>query len=326
MHMAIGAVVNATWDMRARLAGQPLWRLLSAMPPDEIVSQVDFTYIDDAVTPDEARGLLDAMLPTRDERIKLAETEGLPAYTTSAGWLGYDDEKLERLVSQSLDDGFSMIKLKVGGDRQADVRRLALVRQLVGGRAEVSIDANQRWGVLEAIDWMSHLAEFAPYWIEEPTSPDDVLGHRTIRDAVHPVRVATGEHVQNKIIFKQLLQARAIDVVQMDACRVGGVNENLAILLLAAKFGTPVCPHAGGVGLCEMVQHLALFDFVAVGGSTDGRWIEYVDHLHEHFTDPVEVTRGRYRAPLTPGGGARMHAESIDRYRFPDGPAWRTTA
>lgn len=325
MHMAIGAVVNATWDLRSRLAGQPLWRLLATMSPAELVAQVDFTYIEDALTKEEAHSLLVAQASTRDVRVAAVEANGLPAYTTSAGWLGYDDEKLERLVQESLDDGFSMIKLKVGADVESDVRRLALVRPLAGERAQISIDANQRWGVRQAIEWMSHLSTFDPYWIEEPTSPDDVLGHRAIRDAVHPVRVATGEHVQNKIIFKQMLQAGAIDVVQIDACRVGGVNENLAILLLAAKFGVPVCPHAGGVGLCELVQHLAMFDFVAVSGSSEGRWIEYVDNLHEHFTDPAVVTDGRYRAPLTPGGGGRMHPESIAAYRYPDGPAWRAT-
>ncbi len=325
MHMAIGAVVNATWDLRSRLAGQPLWRLLATMSPDEIVAQVDFTYIDDAMTNEEARSLLVAQASSRGERIAVIEATGLPAYTTSAGWLGYDDEKLEHLVQESLDNGFTMIKLKVGADVESDVRRLALARSLVGERAQISIDANQRWGVRQAIEWMAQLSPFDPYWIEEPTSPDDVLGHRTIRDAVHPVRVATGEHVQNKIIFKQMLQAGAIDVVQIDACRVGGINENLAILLLAAKFGVPVCPHAGGVGLCEMVQHLAMFDFVAISGSSQGRWIEYVDHLHEHFTDPAVVTNGRYRAPLTPGGGGQMHPESVAAYRYPDGPAWRAS-
>jgi L-fuconate dehydratase len=326
MHMAIGAVVNAVWDLRSRLAGQPLWRLLSTLSPDELVAQVDFTYIDDALTAEEARSLLGAKASSRPQRLAALEADGLPAYTTSAGWLGYEDDKLERLVQESLDDGFSMIKLKVGADIESDTRRLALVRQLTGERAQISIDANQRWGVRQAIEWMSHLSPFEPYWIEEPTSPDDVLGHRAIRDAVQPVRVATGEHVQNKIIFKQMLQAGAIDVVQIDACRVGGVNENLAILLLAAKFGVPVCPHAGGVGLCEMVQHLAMLDFVAIAGSSQGRWIEFVDHLHEHFTDPAVVVNGRYRAPVMPGGGGQMHAQSVATFRYPDGPAWRTSA
>ncbi|MGZ4792609.1 MAG: enolase C-terminal domain-like protein, partial [Ilumatobacteraceae bacterium] len=255
-------------------------------------------------------------------RIATLEARGLPAYTTSAGWLGYDDDKVARLVRESVAAGFTMLKLKVGADLQSDIRRMKVARDAAGEVARIAVDANQRWGVNGAIEWMAQLAPFAPYWIEEPTSPDDILGHATIRAAVQPTLIATGEHVQNRVIFKQMLQARAIDVVQIDACRVGGVNENLAILLLAAKFGIPVCPHAGGVGLCEMVQHLAMFDFVAITGTTDDRWIEYVDHLHEHFTDPVVVTGGRYRAPRGAGAGARMLDSSIAEFRYPDGPAW----
>jgi L-fuconate dehydratase len=322
MHMAIGAVVNAAWDLRCRLDGQPLWRVLASMTPEEIVHQIDFTYIDDAITAAEAMAILEASVAGRESRIAMLEEDGLPAYTTSAGWLGYDDDKVERLVRASVAEGFTMLKLKVGADVESDVRRMKVARLAAGDDARIAVDANQRWGVGEAIEWMARLAPFNPYWIEEPTSPDDVLGHRTIRDAVRPVRVATGEHVQNRVIFKQLLQAQAIDVVQIDACRVGGVNENLAILLLAAKFGVPVCPHAGGVGLCEMVQHLAMFDFIAVSGTSTDRWIEYVDHLHDHFTDPVVVRGGRYRAPATPGAGARMLDTSIAEFRFPDGPAW----
>lgn len=322
MHMAIGAVVNAAWDLRCRLDGLPLWRVLASLSPAEIVRQIDFTYIDDAMTADEALAILEASLPGREERMAALEADGLPAYTTSAGWIGYDDDKVDRLVRESVAEGFTMLKLKVGTDVQSDIRRMRAARQAAGDDVRIAVDANQRWGVGQAIEWMGQLDEFHPYWIEEPTSPDDVLGHRTIRDAVHPIRVATGEHVQNRVIFKQMLQAQAIDVVQIDACRVGGVNENLAIILLAAKFGVPVCPHAGGVGLCEMVQHLAMFDFVAVSGSSEGRWIEYVDHLHEHFTDPVVVTAGRYRAPVGPGVGARMLDASIAEFRFPDGPAW----
>lgn len=322
MHMAIGAVVNAAWDLRARIDGAPLWRVLASMSPEELVRQVDFTYIEDALTRQEALDLLEAAAAGRAARIQDLAANGLAAYTTSAGWLGYDDDTLARLVRASVDDGFTMIKLKVGTDPEADIRRLKIAQAATAGRVLVALDANQRWGVPEAIDWMRRLAEFEPYWIEEPTSPDDVLGHATIRSAIRPIRVATGEHVQNRVLFKQLLQARAIDVLQLDACRVGGVNENLAILLLAAKFGVPVCPHAGGVGLCEMVQHFAMFDYVAVSGSTDGRWIEYVDHLHEHFTDPVVVEGGRYRAPTGAGGGARMLEASVAEYRFPDGPVW----
>jgi L-fuconate dehydratase len=322
MHMAIGAVVNAAWDLRSRLDGQPLWRVLASLTPAEIVRQIDFTYIDDAITPSEALAILEAAAPGRDARIAEFEADGLPAYTTSAGWIGYDDDKVGRLVRESVAEGFTMLKLKVGSDVESDIRRMRIARLAAGDNVNIAVDANQRWGVGQAIDWMAKLAPFDPYWIEEPTSPDDVLGHLAIRQAVLPIRVATGEHVQNRVIFKQLLQAKAIDVVQIDACRVGGVNENLAIILLAAKFGVPVCPHAGGVGLCEMVQHLAMFDFVAVSGTSENRWIEYVDHLHEHFTDPVVVTGGRYRAPTRPGGGARMLDASVAQYRFPDGPAW----
>ena len=322
MHMAIGAVVNAVWDLRSRLDGQPLWRVLASLSPEEIVRQIDFTYIDDAITPADALAILERSAGGRPERMATLESDGLPAYTTSAGWLGYDDDKVARLVGESIADGFTMLKLKVGADVASDIRRLHVARLAAGEGARIALDANQRWGVRQAIEWMAQLAAFNPYWIEEPTSPDDVLGHRTIRRAVHPIRVATGEHVQNRVVFKQLLQAEAIDIVQIDACRVGGVNENLAILLLAAKFGVPVCPHAGGVGLCEMVQHLAMFDFVAVSGTTDSRWIEYVDHLHEHFVTPVVVTGGRYRAPTGPGGGAQLLDRSIAEFRFPDGPEW----
>ncbi|MEY2580764.1 MAG: L-fuconate dehydratase [Ilumatobacteraceae bacterium] len=324
MHMAIGAVVNAAWDLRCRLDGQPLWRVLANLTPDEIVGQIDFTYIDDAITPAAALTILERSAPGRAARIAALEAEGLPAYTTSAGWLGYDDAKVDRLVRESVNEGFTMLKLKVGSDVESDIRRMKVARAAAGDGARIAVDANQRWGVGQAIEWMARLAEFNPYWIEEPTSPDDVLGHRTIRRAVRPIRVATGEHVQNRVIFKQLLQAEAIDVVQIDACRVGGVNENLAIILLAATFGVPICPHAGGVGLCEMVQHLAMFDFVAVSGTSQDRWIEYVDHLHEHFVEPVMISGGRYRAPTGPGGGARMHDASIAEFRFPDGPAWST--
>jgi L-fuconate dehydratase len=326
MHMAIGAVVNAVWDLRARLEDRPLWQVLASMTPEEVVAQVDFTYIDDALSPEEALAILAAGTQGRGARVAALETDGLPAYTTSAGWIGYDDDKVGRLVRASVADGFTMVKLKVGADVESDVRRLRIARAAGGEEARVAVDANQTWGVRQAIAWMERLAEFDPYWIEEPTSPDDILGHRAIRDAVKPVRVATGEHVQNRIVFKQLLQAEAIDVVQIDACRVGGVNENLAILLLAARFGVPVCPHAGGVGLCEMVQHLAMFDFLAVSGSSDDRWIEYVDHLHEHFVDPVVVEQGRYRAPAAPGAGGRLLEDAVAEFRFPDGPAWRAPA
>ncbi|GAP51574.1 L-fuconate dehydratase [Streptomyces azureus] len=322
MHMAIGAVVNAVWDLAAKRAGQPLWRLLAHADPEWLVSQVDFRYIADALTPEDALQLL------REGRTGLAEREslllerGYPGYTTSPGWLGYSDEKLTRLAKQAVADGFTQIKLKVGADLADDIRRMRTARAAVGEKIRIAIDANQRWNVGEAVEWTNALAEFDPYWIEEPTSPDDVLGHAAVRRGVAPVKVATGEHVQNRIIFKQLLQADAIDVLQIDAARVAGVNENLAILLLAAKFGVPVCPHAGGVGLCELVQHLSMFDYLALSGTTENRVIEFVDHLHEHFTAPVVMRDGHYTAPLTPGFSATMHPASLAEYRYPDGAFW----
>ncbi|MFI1561660.1 L-fuconate dehydratase [Streptomyces sp. NPDC020490] len=322
MHMAIGAVVNAAWDLAAKRAGQPLWRLLAHADPEWLVSQVDFRYIADALTPEEALALL------REGRAGLADREsvllehGYPGYTTSPGWLGYPDEKLTRLAKQAVADGFTQIKLKVGADLDDDIRRLRTARAAVGDGVRIAIDANQRWNVAEAVEWTTALAGFDPYWIEEPTSPDDVLGHATVRAAVAPVKVATGEHVQNRVVFKQLLQAGAVDVLQIDAARVGGVNENLAILLLAAKFGVPVCPHAGGVGLCELVQHLSMFDYLTLSGTTEDRVIEYVDHLHEHFTAPVVMREGHYTAPLAPGFSATMRPESVTAYRYPDGTFW----
>lgn len=322
MHMAIGAVINAAWDLTAKRAGKPLWQLLADADPEWLVSQIDFRYITDALTPDEALDILRRGRAGADGRRNILLERGFPAYTTSAGWLGYDDEKLTRLAAQAVADGFRQIKLKVGADLDDDIRRCRVARSVVGPDIRMAIDANQRWDVAEAIRWTKALAEFDPYWIEEPTSPDDVLGHATIRAAVAPVKVATGEHVQNRIIFKQLLQAGALDILQIDAARVGGVNENLAILLLAAKFGVPVCPHAGGVGLCELVQHLSMFDYLAVSGTTDDRVIEYVDHLHDHFLDPVVIREGHYMAPTAPGFSATMRPESIARYTFPGGTFW----
>jgi L-fuconate dehydratase len=322
VHMAAGAVVNAVWDLAARRAGKPVWQLLSELSSEQLVDLVDFRYLRDALTEDEALAILRAAEGGRAERTAQLLDLGHPAYTTTPGWLGYDDAKLTRLCREAVADGFEMIKLKVGADPAEDVRRLQLARAAVGPDLPIGIDANQIWGVAEAIEWIHALSAYDPYWIEEPTSPDDILGHAAIRRAVAPVRVATGEHTAYPVVFKQLLQARAIDVVQLDACRVAGVNENLAVLLLAAKFGVPVCPHAGGVGLCELVQHLAMFDFIAVSGSWQGRYLEYVDHLHEHFADPVVIKNGRYVAPLNPGTGAEMLGTSIERYRYPDGPAW----
>ncbi|AXE90419.1 L-fuconate dehydratase [Streptomyces sp. Go-475] len=322
MHMAIGAVVNAVWDLAAKRAGQPLWRLLAHAEPEWLVSQVDFRYIADVLTPEDALALLREGRAGLDEREAVLVNRGYPGYTTSPGWLGYSDDKLTRLAKQAVADGFTQIKLKVGADLEDDVRRLRTARAAVGDGIRIAIDANQRWNVDEAIQWTDALAAFDPYWIEEPTSPDDILGHAAVREAVAPVKVATGEHVQNRVVFKQLLQAGALDVLQIDAARVGGVNENLAILLLAAKFGVPVCPHAGGVGLCELVQHLSMFDYLALSGTTENRVIEYVDHLHEHFTVPVVMREGHYTAPLAPGFSAMMKEESIAEYRYPDGTFW----
>ncbi|MFJ4282446.1 L-fuconate dehydratase [Streptomyces massasporeus] len=322
MHMAIGAVVNAVWDLAAKRAGLPLWRLLAEAEPEWIVRQVDFRYLTDALTPEEALTLLRRGRQGASDRTASLLESGYPAYTTSPGWLGYDDEKLTRLAAEAVADGFRQIKLKVGADLDDDIRRCRVARSVIGPDVRMAVDANQRWDLDEAIRWTKALAEFDPYWIEEPTSPDDILGHAAIRRAVAPVKVATGEHVQNRIVFKQLLQAGALDVVQIDAARVGGVPENLAVLLLAAKFGVPVCPHAGGVGLCELVQHLSMFDYVALSGTTDDRVIEYVDHLHDHFLDPVVIREGRYTAPTAPGFSAAMRPESLARYTYPGGAFW----
>jgi len=322
MHMAAAAIINAMWDLAGRMAGKPVWRLLSEMSPEQIADLVDWRYIEDALSPAEAIDLLSRAEPGRKERIAVLEKNGYPAYATSPGWLGYDDETVIRLSQQAVEDGFRQIKLKVGADLEDDLRRFKAARKAVGPQVRIAIDANQRWGVQEAIEWTRALAPYDPWWVEEPTNPDDVLGHAAIRRAVAPVRVATGEHVANRVVFKQLLQAGAVDVVQIDACRVAGVTENVAILLLAAKFGVPVCPHAGGVGLCEVVQHLAMFDYIAVSGTLTDRALEYVDHLHEHFIDPVIINDGRYVAPQAPGFSARMRPNSLAVYRFPDGPAW----
>jgi L-fuconate dehydratase len=317
MHMAIGAAVNALWDLRAKREGEPLWRVLSSMAPEDIVELVDFRYLTDALTPDQALEILRRAEPGRVGRVTQLLECGYPAYTTTPGWLGYDDEKLARLCRAAVADGFRQIKLKVGADLAEDVRRLGVARQECGPNIRIAVDANQRWDVAEAITWMEELKPFDVAWIEEPTSPDDVLGHAAIARAVAPLPVATGEHMANRVMFKQFLQADALQVLQIDATRVAGVNENIAILLLAAKFGVPVCPHAGGVGLCEAVQHLSMFDFVAVSGSTEGRVIEFVEHLHQHFVTPVEVRGGCYRAPGAAGAGTEMLAASVAEYTHP---------
>jgi L-fuconate dehydratase len=322
MHMGISAVVNAVWDLAAKRAGQPLWLMLAQMPPERIVSLVDFRYLTDALTPDDALAILRKAERGRAERIAHLKEYGYPAYTTSPGWLGYDDEKLTRLCKEAVEAGFRQIKLKVGADLSDDLRRIRVAREVCGPDIRIAVDANQRWDVQQAIDWVRALAPYEPWWVEEPTSPDDVLGHATIARAIAPIKVATGEHVQNRVIFKQMLQANALSYLQLDAARVAGVNENVAILLLAAKFGVPVCPHAGGVGLCELVQHLSMFDYVSVSGALDDRVIEYVDHLHEHFVDPVVIRDGRYVAPSAPGFSATMRPETLVAYAYPHGPMW----
>jgi L-fuconate dehydratase len=322
MHMAIGAVVNAMWDLAAKRAGVPLWKLLADLTPEQVVDLVDFRYLTDALTRDEALEILRRAEPGKAEREQRLRETGYPAYTTSPGWLGYDDAKLVRLCREAVAEGFTQIKLKVGGSIDDDVRRLRLARETVGPDIRIAIDANQRWGLDDAVPWINALAPFDIWWVEEPTSPDDVLAHAAIAKAIAPIRVATGEHVQNRVVFKQLLQARGLSVLQIDAARVAGVNENIAILLLAAKFGVPVCPHAGGVGLCELVQHLSMFDLLAVSGTTDGRVIEYVDHLHEHFLNPVVIRDAHYVAPTTPGFSAEMDRETLERFSFPDGKVW----
>ncbi len=316
MHMAVGAVVNALWDLKAKRARLPLWQLLASLTPEQIVDLVDFRYLTDALTPAEALEILEKAEPGRGHREQDLLRDGYPAYTTTPGWLGYDDAKLARLCREAVSAGFTQIKLKVGADKEEDVRRLRIARDVCGPDIAIAVDANQRWDVADAIEWMRALAPFDIAWIEEPTSPDDILGHAAIARAIAPIPVACGEHIANRVMFKQYLQADALQILQIDASRVAGVNENIAILLLAAKFGVPVCPHAGGVGLCEAVQHLAMFDLVAVSGTEGGRMIEFVDHLHEHFVTPVDVRRGRYHAPLSPGSGAEMLPASIEQHRY----------
>lgn len=324
IHLATGALVNAVWDLYAKTEGKPLWKLIADMSPEELLSCVDFTYITDAITPAEAFEILKKQESTKKERIDALLSDGYPAYTTSAGWLGYSDEKVRRLCREAKEEGFTHMKMKVGSDLQDDMRRAALIREEIGNDLKLMMDANQKWDVQEAIDNMAQLKKFNPYWIEEPTSPDDILGHSKIAKAVAPIKVATGEHCQNRVIFKQLMQAGSFEICQIDSCRVGGVNENLAILLMAAKFNIPVCPHAGGVGLCEYVQHLSMIDYICISGSMEGRVIEYVDHLHEHFLDPVIIKNGAYMPPSMPGYSIQMKEQSLEDHAFPDGKVWNT--
>ena len=325
IHLATAAIVNAIWDLWAKIQHKPVWKLLVDMTPAQIVRCIDFRYITDAITPTEALAILERQAPTRAARERQMLAEGYPAYTTSAGWLGYSDDKVRRLSREGIADGWTHFKQKVGVSIEDDRRRARIIREEIGPDRFLMVDANQVWEIDQAIGHMRHLAEFKPWWIEEPTSPDDVLGHATIAKALRPlgIGVATGENCSNRVLFKQLMQAGAIDFCQIDACRLGGVNEVLAVLLMAAKFKIPVCPHAGGVGLCELVQHLSLFDFIAVSGSLENRVLEYVDHLHEHFVDPVVMRRGRYMPPIAAGYSAALKPESMAEYTFPTGPAWK---
>ena len=321
IQLAMAAVMNAIWDMAARAAGKPLWRLVTDMTPEQIVDAADLRYLEDALTRDEALAILRASQPFRDQRIATMAASGYPCYTTSAGWLGYSDEKMVRLATQAVADGYRHVKLKVGLDLDRDRHRLELVREAIGPDIHLMIDANQVWSVPQAIDWIDELAQFDLYWVEEPTSPDDVLGHAAIRREVEP-RIATGEHGMNRVLFKQLLQAGAVDFVQLDSCRLASINEILAVYLLAAKFGVPVCPHAGGVGLCELVNHLVMIDYIAISGSTDDRVAEFVDHLHEHFVTPCAVRDAAYTLPQQPGYSAEMKPESLETFAFPGGSYW----
>jgi L-fuconate dehydratase len=322
LHLATAAIVNAAWDLAAKCAGMPVWALLASMSPEQIVDLVDWRYLADGMSPGEAKELLQRRMPQRDELRERLVDSGLRAYTTSAGWLGYDDDTVSAKVRAAVADGFHHVKLKVGVDHADDLRRVALVRRRLGSDRIIMLDANQAWDVPTAIERMRDFAEFRPWWIEEPTSPDDIAGHGVIARAVVPTQVASGEHIHNRVMFKQFLQAGALGICQLDACRLAGVNECVAVLLMAAKYGVPVCPHAGGVGLCEYVQHLAAFDAICVSGTTAGRVVEYVDHLHEHFVDPCVIERARYRLPSAPGYSIELRPESRETYAFPAGSAW----
>lgn len=316
MHLATGAVVNAFWDLLAKQAGKPVWRLVADLPPEAIADIVDYRYLTDVLDRDDALAILRRAEAGKAERIALLEREGYACYTTSAGWLGYDDAKLRRLCQEAIEAGFNHVKMKVGRDLDDDIRRLTIAREVIGPERYLMIDANQVWEVGQAIDWVRALAFAKPFFIEEPTSPDDIAGHRKIREAIAPVKVATGEMCQNRIMFKQFIAEGAIDVVQIDSCRMGGLNEVLAVLLVAAKYGLPVWPHAGGVGLCEYVQHLSMIDYVAVSGTKDGRVIEYVDHLHEHFLDPCVIENAAYMPPRQPGFSIEMKPETLSAFAY----------
>jgi L-fuconate dehydratase len=323
MHLATAAIVNAVWDLWAKAEGKPLWKLLVDMSPDDLVRCLDFRFVSDALTPGEALAILRRNAPGKAAREQEMRQTGYPAYTTSAGWLGYSEEKIRRLAREGVAEGWTCFKQKVGGNLEDDIRRARILREEIGWDRKLMMDANQVWDVDEAVAAMRRLAQFDPWWIEEPTSPDDILGHAAIRQRIAPIGVATGEHCHNRVMFKQLLQAGAIDFCQVDAARLGGVNEVVLVLLMAAKYGVPVCPHAGGVGLCEYVQNISLFDYICVSASLENRVLEYVDHLHEHFIEPVVIRNGRYMPPARPGYTIEMHADSLARFEFPNGPAWK---
>lgn len=325
IHLAAAAVVNAVWDLWAKAENKPLWRLVAELSPEQFVRCIDFRYITDVITAEQALEMLEKQASTKQQRIEKLLSKGYQAYSTSAGWLDYSDDKLRHLCQQLLDQGWTHVKLKVGLDLEDDKRRCRIVRDMIGPDLKLMVDANQVWDVNQAITWMKHLAEFNPWWIEEPTSPDDVLGHATIRRAIDPIKVATGEHCANRVMFKQLLQASAIDFCQIDSCRLAGVNEVLAVLLMAAKFNVPVCPHAGGVGLCNYVQHLSMIDYICVSASLENRVIEYVDHLQQHFVDPVTTKNGRYMPPKLPGYSITMKDQSLRDHEFPNGSVWRSS-
>jgi L-fuconate dehydratase len=322
IHMAAGAVTNAVWDAWAKVENKPLWKLVADMTPMEVVRCVNFQHITDAITPDQALEILKNLKATKFDRIAKLEDRGYPAYTTSVGWMGYDDDKLRRLCREALAQGYTHMKVKVGGDPDGDLRRCRLIREEIGPDLKMMLDANQVWDVNEAITNMAKLAEVDPWWIEEPTNPDDILGHAKIARAVAPIGVATGEACQNRVMFKQFMQANAIEFCQVDSCRMAGVGDVLAVLLMAAKFNVKVCPHAGGVGLCEYVQHLAMIDYICISGTMTDRVVEYVDHLHEHFQQPVVMKNGRYMPPQAPGYSIEMKPQSLDDHQFPDGRVW----
>jgi L-fuconate dehydratase len=323
MHMAAGGIANAVWDLWARSEKKPVWRLLADMNPEQFVDCVDLRYVADVLTRAEALDIVRKNAATRADRIRHLGQSGYPAYTTSAGWLGYDDLKLDRLCREAIEAGFDHVKLKVGGNIDDDVRRCRIARNAIGNKAKLMIDANQAWEVDQAIAWIKELAPFDPWFIEEPTSPDDIFGHRTIREQIGDIKVASGEHCQNRIMFKQFIANDAIDIVQIDACRLAGLNEILTVCLIAAKYGKPVCPHAGGVGLCEYVQHISMIDYIMISAEIGERVIEYVDHLHEHFEDPCRIRDGAYLLPDAPGFSVKMRDDSLRRFRFPDGAAWQ---